>query len=77
VSPVNCVYSIRNIIDDWKAPKRHVDRFSLRSSVSLCENTIYDLVWMLMGRGAILRALARRPLLTTVDTSSAEPTVAA
>jgi hypothetical protein len=39
--------------------------------------TIFDLGWMLMGRGAILRALARRALLTTVDTSSAEPTVAA
>jgi SAM-dependent methyltransferase len=77
VSPVNWVYSIRNLLVDWKAPKWLVERFSLSSSVSLGVFTIFDLGWMLMGRGAILRALARRPLLTTVDTSSAEPTVAA
>jgi SAM-dependent methyltransferase len=71
VSPVNWVYSIRNLLVDWKAPKWMVECFSLSSSVSLGVFTIFDLGWMLMGRGAILRALARRPVIP--DAGSPEP----
>jgi 2-polyprenyl-3-methyl-5-hydroxy-6-metoxy-1,4-benzoquinol methylase len=63
VSPVNWVYSIRNLLVDWKAPKWLVAQFSLSSSVSLGIFTIFDLCWMLVGRGAILRAIARRPVV--------------
>jgi SAM-dependent methyltransferase len=75
VSPVNWVYSIRNLLVDWKAPKWLVERFSLSSSVSLGVFTIFDLGWMLMGRGAILRALARRPILASATAVSAPSTV--
>jgi SAM-dependent methyltransferase len=64
VSPVNWVYSIRNLLVDWKAPEWLVERFSLSSSVSLGVFTIFDFCWMLAGRGAILRAIARRPMVT-------------
>jgi SAM-dependent methyltransferase len=65
VSPVNWVYSIRNLLVDWKAPSWLIERFSLASSASLAVFTIFDLGWMLMGRGAILRAIARRPLASS------------
>jgi SAM-dependent methyltransferase len=75
VSPVNWVYSIRNLLVDWKAPKWLVERFSLSSSVSLGVFTIFDLGWMLMGRGAILRAIARRPMVTSIANGLSESRV--
>jgi len=74
VSPVNWVYSIRNLLVDWKAPEWLVERFSLSSSVSLGVFTIFDLCWMLMGRGAILRAIARRPMASSAANDLSEPT---
>jgi SAM-dependent methyltransferase len=70
VSPVNWVYSIRNLLVDWKAPKWLVERFSLSSSVSLGAFTLFDICWMLVGRGAILRAVARRPIGSSREWSS-------
>jgi SAM-dependent methyltransferase len=64
LSPVNWVYSIRNLLVDWMAPKWLVDRFSLRSSVSLGVFTLVDAFWMMLGRGAILRGIARRPKIS-------------
>ena len=62
VSPVNWVYSIRNLLVDWKAPEWLVNRFSLTSTASLGIFTVFDSLWMMLGRGAILRGIARRPL---------------
>jgi SAM-dependent methyltransferase len=75
VSPVNWVYSIRNLLVDWKAPEWLVERFSLSSTVSLGVFTIVDLGWMLMGRGAILRAIARRPMASSIANGLSEPRV--
>lgn len=61
VSPVNWVYSIRNMLDDWGAPSALVDRFSLESPVSLAAFTVFDSLHQLAGRGALLRAVMRRP----------------
>lgn len=66
VSPVNWVYSFRNLLLDWKAPVWLIDRFSLSSSASLIFFTLVDAFWMVFGRGSILRASAHRPK-TTLD----------
>lgn len=60
VSPVNWVYSIRNALDDWHAPRRVVDFFSLASPLPLAAFTLVDLVMVRLGRGALLRATLRR-----------------
>jgi ubiquinone/menaquinone biosynthesis C-methylase UbiE len=56
VSPVNWVYSVRNLLDDYGAPRWLVDRFSLSSVVSLSGFTVFDMVHQLFGRGALLCA---------------------
>lgn len=61
VSPVNWVYSIRNMLDDWGASPRLVNQFSLESSASLAAFTVLDLGMRLAGRGALLSAVLRRP----------------
>jgi SAM-dependent methyltransferase len=61
VSPVNWVYSIRNALVDWHAPSWLVERFSLGSPVSLAVFTAVDSVFQAAGRGALLRAVLRRP----------------
>ncbi len=61
VSPVNWVYSIRNCLADLGAPQLLVERFSLASTASLAAFTLFDLVQHWMGRGALLRAVLRRP----------------
>lgn len=63
VSPVNWVYSIRNSLDDLGAPSWLVNRFSLRSPVSLAAFTLFDTLHQLAGRGALLRAVLRRPAI--------------
>ncbi len=61
MSPVNWVYSVRNALDDWNAPRALVDRFSLESPVALAAGTAFDTLHQLAGRGALLRAILRRP----------------
>lgn len=61
VSPVNWVYSVRNMLDDWGASPRLVGQFSLESSPSLTAFTALDLGMRLAGRGALLSAVLRRP----------------
>ncbi len=61
MSPVNWVYSLRNTLDDWGAPPAVVDRLSLESPVALAAGTAFDTLHQLAGRGALLRALLRRP----------------
>jgi SAM-dependent methyltransferase len=61
VSPVNWVYSVRNRLDDWRAPRRLVEQFSLTTPLTLALFTVVDLVLAKAGRGALLRAVLRRP----------------
>lgn len=65
VSPVNWVYSVRNLLDDWGAPRWLVSRFSLKSAPALAAGTLLDMPLKLLGRGAILHAEFRRPLAET------------
>lgn len=67
VSPVNWVYSVRNLLDDWGASPRLVNQFSLESSPSLAVFTALDAGLRLVGRGALLNAVLRRPDLGEVD----------
>jgi SAM-dependent methyltransferase len=61
VSPVNWVYSVRNLLVDLGAPKWVYDRFSLQSPVSLAAFTLFDAAHALAGKGALLNAVLRRP----------------
>ena len=61
VSPVNWVYSVRNTLVDSGAPSWLVNQFSLESTASLAAATLFDTLHQLMGRGALLRAVLRRP----------------
>jgi SAM-dependent methyltransferase len=60
VSPVNWVYSLRNALDDWGAPRPVVDWLSLQSPVPLAAFTVFDWLHQRAGRGALLRAVLRR-----------------
>lgn len=61
VSPVNWVYSVRNTLVDLGAPRWAVERFSLTSPAGLGLFTIFDVMATLIGRGALLRVVLRRP----------------
>jgi SAM-dependent methyltransferase len=61
VSPVNWVYSVHNLLVDHRAPRALVDRFNLRSPLSLAAFTALDTLLSAAGRGALLRAVLRRP----------------
>ena len=61
MSPVNWVYSVRNALDDWGASRDLVDWFSLESPIALAAGTVFDTLHQLAGRGALLRAILRRP----------------
>jgi SAM-dependent methyltransferase len=65
MSPVNWVYSVRNALDDWGASRDLVDRFSLESPVALAAGTAFDTLHQLAGRGALVRAILRRPVSGT------------
>ncbi len=62
MSPVNWVYSARNALDDWGASAEIVDHFSLESPVALAAGTAFDTLHQLAGRGALVRAVLRRPV---------------
>ena len=61
VSPVNWVYSVRNLLVDFKAPSWLVEHFSLKSTLSLGAFPVLDNVFRAAGRGALLRAQLRKP----------------
>jgi len=61
VSPVNWVYSIHNALVDWNAPRLLINRFTLKSTVSLAAFTSLDFVLQKFGRGALLRAILQKP----------------
>ena len=62
VSPVNWVYSIHNALVDWHAPRFLINRFTLKSTVSLSAFTSLDILLQKLGKGALLRAILRKPL---------------
>ena len=62
VSPVNWVYSIRNALVDWKAPRWLINQFSLQSTLSLGVFTLFDMLHQAMGHGALMRVVLKRPL---------------
>lgn len=61
VSPVNWVYSIHNALVDWNAPRFLINQFTLKSTVSLGVFTSLDIVLQKFGKGALLRAILRKP----------------
>lgn len=61
LSPVNWVYSLRNALDDWGAPRGLVEWLSLESPIPLAAGTAFDALHQAAGRGALLRAVLRRP----------------
>jgi SAM-dependent methyltransferase len=61
VSPVNWVYSLRNLLVDYRAPGWLVDRFSLDAPGGLALFTAFDALHQAFGHGALLRAVLRRP----------------
>lgn len=62
VSPVNWVYSIHNSLVDWKKPNWLINRFTLKSSLSLFVFTVLDVLMQKIGKGALLQATLRKPL---------------
>lgn len=60
VSPVNWVYSIHNALVDKRAPQFFVNRFTLKSFVSLSAFTSLDIVLQKLGKGALLRAILQK-----------------
>ena len=61
VSPVNWVYSLRNLLVDLRAPDALVRPLSLEGSVALALGTVLDMAMNAVGRGALLRGTFRRP----------------
>ena len=61
VSPVNWVYSIHNALVDRRAPQFLIKRFTLKSTISLSAFTSLDILLQKLGRGALLRAILRKP----------------
>lgn len=61
VSPVNWTYSLRNMLEDYGAPRWLIEQFSLKTPVTLGIFTIFDTLHQLFGRGALLQAVLRRP----------------
>ncbi|CAN5431370.1 hypothetical protein BH10ACT2_BH10ACT2_07530 [soil metagenome] len=60
-SPVNWTYSIRNALVDWNAPSWMIRQFSLKAAPALAVFTAFDSMLTLVGRGALLRVILRRP----------------
>ena len=61
VSPVNWTYSVRNLLVDWGAPAWLYRQFSLEAAPALAVFTALDALMTLVGRGALLRVILRRP----------------
>jgi SAM-dependent methyltransferase len=62
LSPVNWVYSIHNTLLDWGAPRWIIQQFTLKSPLALGIFTLVDLLYQMLGHGALLRVMLRRPL---------------
>lgn len=62
ISPVNWVYSIHNSLVDHGRPKWLINRFTLKSTLSLSVFTVLDFIFQKFGRGALLKGVFRKPL---------------
>ena len=62
VSPVNWIYTIHNWLVDKKAPCWLINRFTLKSAVSLFFFTMLDFVMQKFRKGANIRAILRKPI---------------
>ena len=60
VSPVNWVYSIHNSLVDNNKPEWLINRFTLKSTVSLFAFTVLDFVLQKFGKGALLQATLQK-----------------
>ena len=56
ISPVNWVYSFHNKFVDTEKPQWLIDRFTLKSTVSLSAFTALDIVLQKFGKGGLLNA---------------------
>lgn len=56
VSPVNWVYTCHNYLVGKNAPKWLINRFTLKSTVSLSAFTVLDMILQKFKRGALLKA---------------------
>ena len=61
LSPVNWVYSLHNMLADWRAPGWLTRRFGLDAPVALSIFTVVDWLHQLRGHGALLKAVFARP----------------
>ncbi len=61
VTPVNWVYSFHNRFVDTKKPQWLIDRFTLKSTVSLSAFTALDIVLQKFGNGGLLNATFVKP----------------
>ena len=61
-SPVNWVYTIHNWLVDKKGPTWLINQFTLKSAFSLAVFTVLDIVLQKFRKGALLRAILRKPL---------------
>ncbi len=61
VTPVNWVYSFHNKFVDTGNPDWLINQFTLKSTVSLSAFTSLDIVLKKLRRGALLRAILRKP----------------
>ncbi|MDQ6904401.1 MAG: class I SAM-dependent methyltransferase [Bacteroidota bacterium] len=61
VSPVNWVYSIHNFLVARHKPDLLINRFTLKSTVSLTAFTVLDFFLQKFGRGALLEATFQKP----------------
>ena len=59
-TPVNWVYSIRNLLQDLGAPKSVVEQFSLKTPAPLGVFTVVDYLLTCLGRGGLLRMTLKR-----------------
>jgi 2-polyprenyl-3-methyl-5-hydroxy-6-metoxy-1,4-benzoquinol methylase len=61
VSPVNWVYSIHNSLVAKKKPQWLIDKFTLKSTLSLFAFTVLDFGLQKLGKGALLQATLKKP----------------
>jgi SAM-dependent methyltransferase len=69
VSPVNWVYSVRNLLVDLGVPHGVTRHLSLESPVALAAGTVVDTIADLAGRGALLRATFAKPATAPTSTT--------
>lgn len=61
MSPVNWTYTVHNYLADRSAPEWLVRSFTLKSALALGGFTLVDALCTFAGRGALMRAVLRKP----------------